>query len=654
MNKSIAMLLMLAILSRSWGQPVYSGAGLGVHYSPAATSFTIWSPAATDVVLRLYAAGEGGSVLNTIHLQKGKAGSWAVSVPGNWENRFYTFQTCINGNWSQECPDLYAQAVGINGRRGMIIDLAKTNPPGWAHDKRPALKNYTDIIIYELHVRDLSISAGSGIVHKGKYLGLTERGTHNAAGLSTGLDHIKELGVTHIHLMPSFDFNSIDEANPGSYYNWGYDPVNYNVPEGTYATDAYDGRVRIRELKQAISTLHANGLRVVLDVVYNHTSNIANSIFTQMAPGYFYRHLANGSYSNGSGCNNETASEQAMMRKFIVESVAMWAREYHVDGFRFDLMGLHDIPTMNAVSDTLHKIDPSIFIYGEGWAAGASPFPEAQRAVKQNVARLNSIAAYSDDIRDGLRGGISNVKENGFASGHTGTAESIKFGIVGATAHPDIDYQRVCDSKAPWAKEPFQAINYVSCHDDNCLFDRLMISNPGASEQDLIKIDKLAAAVVLTSQGVPLLLAGDEMLRTKQGMANSFNAPDSINELNWDRKTTYNKVYEYYRGLIALRKRHPAFRMPTSAMIRQHLTFLQTSGDGLLISYLLTGNANGDPCKNILIVLNGSRNAQKVNLPPGSWIQVLNGEGYKESGIGAVKTGVAEIAGTSANVFLAR
>ncbi|MBO9204273.1 MULTISPECIES: type I pullulanase [Niastella] len=653
MNKTIALLLLLVIFSRTFSQPVYSGTDLGVRFSPSATSFKIWSPAATDVMLRLYGAGEGGNALRSIHLQKGQSGTWAISLPGNWENQYYTFQTCISGNWSQECPDLYARAIGINGRRGMIIDLNKTNPPGWAHDKRPALKNYTDIIIYELHVRDLSISAGSGIVHKGKFLGLTERGTHNAAGLSTGLDHIKELGVTHIHLMPSFDFNSIDEATPNGNYNWGYDPVNYNVPEGTYATDAYDGRVRIQELKQAVSTLHANGLRVILDVVYNHTSDIAGSIFTQLAPGYFYRHHADGSYSNGSGCNNETASEQAMMRKFMVESVASWAREYHIDGFRFDLMGLHDIPTMKAVSDTLHKIDPAIFIYGEGWTAGASPLPEAQRAVKQQVAQLKGVAAFSDDIRDGLRGGIGNVRENGFASGRPGTAESIRFGIVGATAHVDIDYQRVCDSRTPWAKEPSQAINYVSCHDDNCLFDRLMISNPGASEKDLIKMDKLAAAVVLTSQGVPFLLAGDEMLRTKQGVANSFNAPDSINELNWDRKTRYKEVFEYYRGLIALRKQHPAFRMPSAEMIRKHLTFINSSQDSLLVSYLLTGYANGDKYKNILIILNGNKNAQKLALPPGRWVQVLNEEQYKESGIGAIKMGEVEVAGTSANVFLA-
>ncbi len=661
MKKTIALLLLTFFFcgarSQSGGTESPAAPGepnFGVHFSPAHTSFVIWSPDASAVKLRLYAAGEGGEPLQTVDLQKGEEGIWRADVLSNVENDYYTVEACIDGKWLLECPDPYAKAVGVNGHRGMIVDLQKTNPEGWASDRRPSQTNFTDIIIYEAHVRDLSISPSSGITHKGKFLGLAETGTHNPAGASTGLDHIKELGVTHIHLMPSFDFNSIDEKYPDAKYNWGYDPVNYNVPEGSYATDAYDGRVRIKELKKLIQTLHANGLRVILDVVYNHTSDIAHSNFTQLAPGYFYRHKADGSYSDATGCGNETASEQPLMRQFMVASVAGWANDYHVDGFRFDLMGVHDLQTMQAISDTLHKIDPTIFIYGEGWAAGASPLPESQRAVKKNVGRLNGVAAFSDDIRDGLRGGINDVRENGFASGRPGTAESIKFGIVASTQHDDIDYQKVCDSKAPWATEPYQVISYVSCHDDNCLFDRLRISNPNASEQQLIQLDKFASAVVLTAQGVPFILAGDELLRTKKGVANSFNSPDSINELDWTRKTTYAGVYDYYRGLIALRRHHPAFRMPTTEMIQKHLKFLNTNGDDLLVAYQLTDHANGDICKNILIILNASRETKNFDLPKGLWSKVVDDQQVNEAGISKAIKGQVQLGASSINVFFER
>ncbi|RYY20872.1 MAG: type I pullulanase, partial [Sphingobacteriaceae bacterium] len=504
------------------------------------------------------------------------------------------FQVNEGGKWLLEKPDIYAKAVGLNGQRGMVVDLTSTNPANWKQDRKPQLKNSTDIVIYELHVRDLSVSKNSGINHKGKFLGLTETGTKSPDGESTGLDHIKELGVTHVHLLPSFDFNSVDESKlASSQYDWGYDPQNYNVPEGSYSTNPSDGNVRIREFKQMVQALHAKGLRVILDVVYNHTSDINNSNFTQFAPGYFYRHNLDGSYSNGTGCGNETASEQVMMRKFIIESVAYWATEYHLDGFRFDLMGVHDIETMNAVSNKLHQIDPTIFIYGEGWTAGASPLPEEQRAVKKNALKLTKVAAFSDDIRDGLRGDFSDVKAKGFVSGATGLAESVKFGIVASTQHPQINYQLINHSKAPWANEPYQTINYASCHDDNTLFDRLKIGNPDASEEDLIQMDKLSDAVVLTSQGVAFLHAGSEMLRTKQGIANSYNSPDSINELDWSRKTKYKAVFNYYKGLIALRKNHPAFRMPSTTMIQQHLKFTENN-DPNLIQYQLSNHANGD------------------------------------------------------------
>jgi len=612
--------------------PVYYGKDLGVSYTSSFTRFKVWSPGATEIKLRLYNSGDSGTAIRTINLHKGDSGTWKTTLRGNLKNLYYTFQTFIDGKWQMECPDMYAKAVGINGKRGMIVDLTSTNPEGWAQDKKPALKNFTDIIIYELHIRDLSVDSNSGIKHKGKFLGLTESGTKSPDGEITGLDHIKQLGVTHIHLLPCFDFNSIDEKNSDNKYNWGYDPLNYNVPEGSYSTNAYDGQVRIKEFKQLIKTLHQNGLRVIMDVVYNHTSNINSSVFTQFAPGYFYRHNQDGSYSNGTGCGNETASEQLMMRKFMIESVVYWVKEYHVDGFRFDLMGVHDIVTMNAISDTLHKIDPTIFIYGEGWAAGNSPLPENLRAVKMNMPELNKVAAFSDDIRDGLRGGWSDAKSKGFVSGNADRTESVKFGIVASTFNSQIDYSKVNYSKTAWAKEPYQTITYVSCHDDNTLYDRLKISNPDLPDSDIIKMDKLAAAVVLTSQGVSFLQAGMEMLGTKKGVANSYNSPDSINELDWSRKTTYKDVFNYYKGLISLRRHHPAFRMASTKMIQQNLEFLITN-DSLVIGYILKNHANSDKWKNIIVLFNGNNTIKNFDLPKGNWTIAVDGKSINESGI---------------------
>lgn len=657
--KAILALICITVLSASFkssGQdrsyddyPVYSGNDLGVNYSPAQTVFKLWAPTAAAVKLRLYAAGDGGKALHTISLVKEKDGVWEKVLKQDLKNKYYTFQANFNGRWRQERPDIYAKAVGVNGKRGMIVDLRSTNPVGWTKDKKPAQKSFTDIIIYELHMRDLSESPNSGIKHKGKFLGLAETGTRSPEGEMTGLDHIKSLGVTHIHLLPSFDFNSIDEAHPDSKYNWGYDPLNYNVPEGSYSTNPYDGNVRIREFKKMVQTLHANGLRVILDVVYNHTADTSSN-FNQFVPGYFYRHTAKGAYSNATGCGNETASERPMMRKFMIESVCYWAKEYHLDGFRFDLMGVHDITTMNDISAALHKIDPTIFIYGEGWTAGNSPLPEDLRAVKKNVAKLDKIAAFSDDIRDGVHGGWSDVKAKGFVSGASGMAESVKFGIVASVDHPQIDYSRVDDSKAPWAAEPYQTITYVSCHDDNTLWDRLKISNPTASEADLIKMDKLSNAIVLTSQGVAFLLAGEEMLRTKQGVANSFESPDSINELDWSRKTKYKAVFNYYKGLVALRKHHPAFRMPSAQMIREHLHFMD-SGDPGVIAYQINGNANGDKWKNIIVILNGSASDKKVIIPEGNWKMALDVNSIDEKGLKSVTGGEMQVAATSACVL---
>lgn len=618
--------------------PVYNGADLGVNYSAQATTFKVWAPNAREVKLRLFDAGEGGAAIKVTDLAKAASGIWETVVKGDLKNKYYTFQVKQNGNWLLEAPDIYARAVGVNGHRGMVVNLKSTNPAGWENDKKPAQKNFTDIVIYETHVRDISVSDNSGIIHKGKFLGLAETGTKNAAGQSTGLDHLKELGITHVHLLPSFDYNTVDETKPeAGQYNWGYDPLNYNVPEGSYSTNPYDGNVRIREFKQMVKTLHANGLRVILDVVYNHTSDSQHANFNQFAPGYFYRMNADGSYSNGTGCGNETASEKTMMRNFMVQSVVYWATEYHLDGFRFDLMGIHDIETMNAISNGLHKIDPTIFIYGEGWTAGNTPLPEEQRAVKKNAYKLKQIAVFDDDMRDGLKGGWSDVKTKGFVSGAPGNAESVKFGIVAATPHPQVNYRLVNYSKSPWAAQPYQTINYVSCHDDNTLFDRLKISNPDATEDELIRMDKLSNAVVLTSQGVSFLHSGAELLRTKQGVANSYNSPDAINQIDWSRKTKYRSVFNYYKQLVWLRRDHPAFRMPTTQMISEHLSFMDMP-DPCLIAYQIKGNANGDKWKNILVVINGNAASRKVKIPQGSWTLIADENHINEKGI---RTGIA-------------
>ena len=628
--------------------PVYTGKDLGVHYTPKNTLFKVWAPGAAEVLLRLYHSGDSGKAFQEISLAKGHQGTWQTTVNRNIKNEYYTFQVKEKqGNWLNESPDIYAKAVGVNGKRGMVVDLKETDPPGWNQDPRPPQKHFTDIIIYEMHIRDFSISKNSGITLKGKFLGVAQTGTKGPGGVATGLDHLKELGITHVHLLPSFDFNSIDESRPGLHqYNWGYDPLNYDVPEGSYSTNPYDGRVRIREFKEMVQALHKNGIRVILDVVYNHTSNLQTP-FNQFAPGYYYRHNPDGTYSNATGCGNETASERPMMRKFMIASVVYWVKQYHIDGFRFDLMGVHDIQTMNLISDTLHKIDPTIFIYGEGWAAGASPYPEKMRAVKKNVYLLHRIAAFSDDLRDGLRGPFSDSKAKGFVSGKKGETENIKFGIVASTPHAQINYQEVSYSKAPWAREPYQCINYVSCHDDPTLYDRLMEANPGASLQELIQMDKLAQTVVLTSQGVPFIHSGAEMLRTKDGVHNSFESPDSINEIDWNRKVVYHNLFEYYRKLIQLRKDHPSFTMPTTKMIQTHLNFLP-SGDSMLIAYRIR-NVRGDQWKDIIVLLNGDKKEKTFALPQGHWMLAADGNTINEKGIRPVSE--ALVPGTTAYIL---
>ena len=611
-----------AIYEDAVNYPVYNGGDLGVSWSNTETKLNIWAPSASAVSFQLYRNGQGGTPLKSFSLKKQPKGNWTHTLPGDWEGYYYTFKVKVNNNWLNEVPDPSAKAVGVNGLRGMIVNMKSTNPSNWDFDKYPLLKNQTDAVIYELHVRDASIQANSGILNKGKFLGLTEVGTKSPAGLPSGLDYLKELGITHVHLLPSFDFKSLDEAKTSPQYNWGYDPKNYNVPEGSYATNPFDGKVRINEFKKLVQTFHNNQIGVILDVVYNHTGDTENSIFNQIVPNYYYRQNLDGSFSNASGCGNEMASERPMFRKFIIESLLHWVNEYHIDGFRFDLMGIHDLKTMESIRDTLKKVKPDILLYGEGWTAGGSPLPENERAVKANIHQLPGIAAFSDEVRDGIKGHVFTPSDKGFVSGKYDLAESVRFGVVGGVFHPQINYQKVNYAKSPWALEPNQTIIYASCHDNHTLWDRLEIANPNVSVQDRISMQKLALGIVLTSQGISFLHAGSEFLRTKNGVENSFESSDVVNQLDWERRDENVDVTNYIRNLIQLRKTHPAFRLGNASDIRQHLTFSDEQLDGLIIYKI--ENAPNEPWKYIYVILNGSDKDQNINIPFADWKLVVD------------------------------
>ena len=609
-------------------------------YTPSATTFRLFAPRSSKPVVRLYATGEarGEKPLKTISMKAVATDTWEARVKGNLKGRFYTF--AIKPGMG-ETPGVFAKAVGINGDRGAIIDMRQTNPEGWAQDKvAGGLKSAADWVIYEMHVRDYT-HAAPGIKHADKFLGIVEPAT---------LAHLKDLGVNAVHLLPSFDFASVQEQFPNvPQYNWGYDPKNYNVPEGSYSTDPWKPEVRIREFKTMVKRLHEAGIRVILDVVYNHTFNIKNSNFQLTYPDYFYRKNADGTYSDGSGCGNETASEHPMMRKYMLESVKYWATEYHIDGFRFDLMGIHDMETMNDIRAELNKINPDILVYGEGWSAGSCAYPEEKRAVKAHILQMPGIAAFSDEMRDALRGPFSDDKKGAFLAGIAGSEESLKFGIAGAIAHPGVDMTRVNYSKTPWATEPTQMIGYVSCHDDMCLVDRLRASIPNIDADELMRLDKLAQTVVFTSQGIPFMLAGEEMLRDKKGVHNSYNSPDSINALNWSNLDRYPQLYLYYKGLIQLRRHHPAFRLGTAELVRKHLEFLPTQD--CLVGFVLKNHAGGDSWKNIFVFLNGNREAREVTLPAGNYETIVCDGVINEQGLGEEHGGKVMVDGQSALIL---
>jgi pullulanase len=621
-------LIFAGLLSLLFPKKVAAQAFQEVSYSPEKTLFALFAPNdAKKVVVRIYESGLGGKAVKTVKMSRTANEQWTATVKGDLMGKFYTFDM---GNG--ECPGVFAKAVGVNGKRGAIIDRTKTNPEQWCSDKHPIVKSPADLVVYEMHHRDFSI-AREDAKYPGKFLALTE---------PWAIDHLKTLGVNAIHILPSYDYGSVDETRLNEpQYNWGYDPVNYNVPEGGYSTDPYNPEVRIREFKQMVQALHQAGISVILDVVYNHTYDIEHSNFHRTYPDYYYRFTADKKYSNGSGCGNETASDQPMMRKFMIESVKYWINEYHIDGFRFDLMGCHDIETMNEIRKAVDEIDPTIFIYGEGWSAGACAIPNEQLGMKANIPQMPGIAAFSDEIRDALRGPFDDDSKTGWIG--TGTRilksselavmkESLKFGIAGAIAHPQVDMTKVNYSKAPWALEPTQMMSYVSCHDDMCLVDRLKASLPGISEAKLIRLDLLAQTAVFTSQGVPFILSGEELLRTKLGVRNSFESPDSINHLDWGNKTKYPQVFDYYKNLIALRKHHPAFRLGNADLVRKHLEFLDTPDK--VVAYRLKNYAGRDDWRDIIVILNANKSATEVSIPDGRYTIVCQNGVINEQGMG--------------------
>jgi len=587
----------------------YDGDDLGVTYTPEQTTFRLWAPTASEASVMIYNSSDG-ALVERKPMVRDVRGTWVLTVDGDCNHWYYTFGVQVGGQWN-EAVDPYAKAVGVNGDRGVVLDLSSTRPQRWTED-RPLLAAPVDAVIYELHVKDLSIHPQSGSSYPGKFLGLAESGTTGPDGIPTGLDYISGLGVTHVQLLPVYDYatESIDEMKPElPQYNWGYDPKNYNVPEGSYATDPYSPELRIRELKQTIQALHDRGIRVIMDVVYNHVYDGYLVNFTKLVPGYYLRYKEDGTFSNGSFCGNECASERAMMSKFIVDSVVYWAQEYHMDGFRFDLMGLMDIATMNEIRRRLDKIDPSIMMIGEGWVMD-TVLPEAQRANQSNAALLPRIGQFNDGFRDTVKGDIFVYSLKGFVSLGRGFEEKVKRGIVGG-----IKYEGVI---AQYATEPDQTVNYVECHDNHTLWDKLVLSTDGHTDEERRSMHRLASAMVLTSQGIPFIHAGQEFIRTKQGVENSYKSSIEINQMDWQRCAEHQSDVLYMCSLIKLRQSHPAFRLRTAREIRRHLHFEQAPDHA--IAYTLRNHAGGDPDRHLYVLYNANPEPTTLQLPElGDW-----------------------------------
>ncbi|PFZ69244.1 type I pullulanase [Bacillus toyonensis] len=592
----------------------YSGNDLGNIYSPQHTKFRVWAPTASEAKLVTFKKWND-KIGTEINMQQGEKGTWKAEIKGNQKGLFYTYKVKIGDKWT-EAVDPYVRAASVNGDKGVVIDLNETNPKKWKANKKPEFKKPEDAIIYELHVRDLSIQPESGIKQKGKYLGVTEKGTKGPEGVKTGLDHMKDLGVTHVQFLPIFDYASVNEETLNEpQYNWGYDPKNFNVPEGSYSTNPYEPTVRITELKQMIQVLHDNNLRVVMDVVYNHMYNAAESNFHKLVPGYYYRYNEDGTFANGTGVGNDTASERKMMRKFMVDSVTYWAKEYNLDGFRFDLMGIHDYETMNEIRKAVDQIDPSIILHGEGWDLN-TPLAAELKANQKNAEKMKGIAHFNDNIRDGLKGSVFEEKENGFVNGKQNMEDRIKKGITAG-----IDY----DTNSSTYHDPEQVLTYVEAHDNHTLWDKLELTNPGDSAEVRKQMHKLSSSILLTSQGIPFLHAGQEFMRTKYGDHNSYKSPDSINQMDWLRRAAYNNEVDYMKGLIDLRKKYPAFRMTSTEQIKKHISFIDAPKN--VIAYSIDGKGNGNKNENFMVAHNANRESVDITLPSkGPWKVLVDGK----------------------------
>lgn len=600
----------------------YSFSGdLGMKWSPEKTFFRLWAPTASKVKINFYKSGnpDANDKTDEIEMTADICGTWVAEKSGDLNGVYYTFSATVDKTEREAC-DPYAKAVGVNGKRAMVIDLSSTDPEGWKEDRRVFHdKNITDAILYELHVRDLSSEESSGIINKGKFSGIVEEGTKTPGGSSTGLDHIKELGVTHIHFLPIFDYGSVDESRPdGEQFNWGYDPANFNVPEGSYSSDPYNGAVRIREMKEMVKKLHENGIGAVMDVVYNHVYDREKFCLNVLVPGYFSRIDENGVYSEGSGCGNDTASERSMVKKYIVDSVKYWADEYHIDGFRFDLSGLLDIATINKVTEEVNTSHPNMIFYCEGWDMSTKVTKHVVELANQyNSEKMPGCSFFSDTIRDLVAGPNFDAKEKGFATGKI-DVEAL--------------FEQCFRGMPSWCKNPSKSINYVSCHDGYTLFDRISTACPEADFDEKVRRNKLAAAVYLLSQGVPFMLAGEEMLRSKTRPDgsfehNSYKSPDFVNGIKWENldDPEYAKVFEYYKGLIRFRKAHGAIRMRTAGDVYSHITDVRTGAEEVYASHIW-GNINGETAEAIFVAFNPENTEKEIYLPVGKWSVRINGE----------------------------
>ena len=610
-------------------------------YQANKTSFSVWAPTAQAAKLRIYETATAESPIRTLDMKLGRDGLWKAVVKEDLKGMFYTFQLCHGGQWLEETQGIAAKAVGVNGTRGAIIDWNQTDPQGWEADKSPEIRP-SDIIVYEMHHRDFSIHENSGIKNKGKFLALTEKGTRNPDGLATGLDHLKELGITCVQILPSYDYITVDESRPDvPQYNWGYDPQNYNAVEGSYSTDAFDPYCRIREFKQMIQTLHAEGIKVIMDVVYNHTSSAELNGFERTMPGYFYRFNPDGTWGDASGCGNETASEKPMYRKYMIESLEWWVKEYHIDGFRFDLMAIHDIETMNIISARLHALKPDIILYGEGWAASAPLLDPSEIAMKVNTWELDRIGAFSDNIRDAVRGPLD-CSNAGFMDGVEGKKADLMFGIAGGVYHPQV-------SVPFWTASPLQHISYVSCHDDHCLRDRLNEATK-ATEAEKLAMDKLAQAAMYTSQGIPFIFNGEEVFRHKYGTKNSFCSPDSINAIDWKLKTQYSDLCDYYAALAAIRHAHPGFCLGDAALVQEKLEFIDVD-DPCVVAFRINALEGIDSAKSLTVLLNGSKKQVSIEIPAGKY-NMLAHNGYADvDGLAAYEGAYISAGPTSATIL---